>query len=170
MPNPRKIQGFMEPLKRWQEVRGSGVPSWRMELLPEEEAERGEDCVPPFNARNELSLLGFLREFENEAPPPTRLQSQPSGVNNTPAGAEDPDTLEREEAPNLVEVVASTITPTGVAATIDSEARGMEDPDRIGRPGKKTQGLHATLHQPSEAQSEMQTRGAKARIQRPPPG
>ena len=125
--------------------------------------------MPPFNARNKLSLLGFLSEFETEAPPPTLLQGQPSGVNNTPAGAEDPDTPAREEAPNQVEVVASTITPTGVAATVDSEARGIKDPDWIGRPGEETQGLHATHHQPSEAQAEMQTRGAMARIQKPPP-
>ena len=103
LPNPRKIQEFIEPLKRWQEVRGLGVPSWRKELLPEEEVERGEDCMPPLNTRNELSLLGFLREFKNEAPPPTRLQSPSSGVNNTPAGAEDPNPPEREEAPNQVE-------------------------------------------------------------------
>ena len=27
LPNPRKIQEFIEPLKMWQEVRGSGIPS-----------------------------------------------------------------------------------------------------------------------------------------------
>ena len=159
----------MEPLKRWQEVRGSGVPSLSKELLPEEEAERGEDCVPPFNARNELSLLGFLREFETEAPPPTLLQGQPSGVNNTPAGAEDPDTPAREEAPNQVEVVASTTTPTGVAATVDSEARRVEDPDLIGGPGEETQGLPDTYHQPVEAQAEMQNKGGKDQGSEPPP-
>ena len=47
LPNPRKIQGFRDPLKRWQEVRGSGIPSWRKELLPEEEVEGGEDGAPP---------------------------------------------------------------------------------------------------------------------------
>ena len=78
LPNPRKIQEFIEPLKRWQEVRGSGIPSLRKELLPKEEVERGEDCVPPLNTRNELSLIGFLREFETEAPPPALLQGQPS--------------------------------------------------------------------------------------------
>ena len=91
LPNSRKIQEFIEPLKRWQEISGSGVPSWRKELLPEEEGERGEDCVTPLNTRNELSLLGFLHEFEIEVPPPTLLQGQPSEVNHTPAGAEDPD-------------------------------------------------------------------------------
>ena len=147
LPNPKTIQEFVEPIKRWQEVKGSGVPSWKKELLPEEEAERGEGCVTPLKARRERSLLGFLREFENEAPPPTRLQSQPSGVTNTPAGAEDPDPPAREEAPNQV-----------------------EDQNMIGGPGEETQGLHDTHHQPAEAQAERQTRGARAWIQKPPPG
>ena len=93
-----------------------------------------------------MSLLGFLREFENEAPPPTGLQSQPSGVTNTPAGAEDPDPPAREEAPNQV-----------------------EDQNMSGGAGEETQGLHDTHHQPAEAQAKVQTRGAKARIQKPPP-
>ena len=39
----------------------------------------------------------------------------------------------------------------------------------IGGPGEETQGHPDTYHQLAENQAEMQTRGAKARIQRPPP-
>ena len=91
------------------EALGAGV------MKGEGDPTRGEDCMPPFNARKKLRLLGVLREFKTEAPPPTPMQGQPSGVNNTPAGAADLHTLAREEAPNQVEVVASTITPTGLA-------------------------------------------------------
>ena len=114
------------------------MPSWKKELLPEEETERGEGCMPPLNARNELSLLGFLREFQNEVSPPTRLQSQPSGASNTPAGAEDPDPPAVEEAPNQV-----------------------EDQNMSGGAGEETQGLHNTHHQPAEAQAKVQTRAVK---------
>ena len=83
--------------------------------------------------------------MENEAAPPIRLHSQPSGVNNTLPGAEDANPPAIEKAPNWV-----------------------EDLNMIGGPGKETQGLPDTYHQLAEAQAEMQTKGAKARVQKSP--
>ena len=69
--------------------------------------------MPPLPTRNELSLLGFLHEFETEAPPSTLLQEQHSEVNNTSAGAEDPITPAGAEDPNTPAGAEDPNTPSG---------------------------------------------------------
>ena len=40
LPDPKNISRFEEPVKVWLPVDSSGIPSWRKELLPEEEEVR----------------------------------------------------------------------------------------------------------------------------------
>ena len=63
---------------------------------PEKEAKKGEDCMPPPNTRNEPSPLKVPREFKTEARPPTLMQGQSFGGNDSLAGGEATNQAEAE--------------------------------------------------------------------------
>merc|ERR1719334_2865388 len=70
LPNPEKISEFKEPLRQWETVENTGIPSWNKDLLPEEEVEKPADWKPPTPPRVDISLISALEEFENESAKP----------------------------------------------------------------------------------------------------
>ena len=73
MPNPEKISEFKEPIRQWEPVSGSGIPSWRKALLPEEEEEKPADWRPPTPPKVDLSLQSAIKEFRDEKPKPPKI-------------------------------------------------------------------------------------------------
>jgi len=59
-----QIAGFLDPLRVWVEVQGSGVPPWRRDLLREEE--RGPNSPPPSPPKVDKSLVSYLAHFDHE--------------------------------------------------------------------------------------------------------
>ena len=73
MPNPEKISEFKEPIRQWEPVSGSGIPSWRKALLLEEEEEKPADWRPPTPPKVDLSLQSAIKEFRDEKPKPPKI-------------------------------------------------------------------------------------------------
>ena len=61
---------------QWETVDSSGIPSWRKELLPEDENPDSPDCIPPIPpipTRLNISLLDYIKEFEHETHQPPKM-------------------------------------------------------------------------------------------------
>ena len=65
LPNPDKISEFKDPLLQWEKVDNARTPSWRRDLLLEEEPEEVSHCIPP---PYEFSLMFAVQEFKFETP------------------------------------------------------------------------------------------------------
>ena len=70
LPAKKKVEKneFKEPLKIWEPVEHSTLPSWRKELLPEEEVKRPSDWRHPTPPRVDISLQLYKQEFREEIP------------------------------------------------------------------------------------------------------
>ena len=58
---------------QWETVDSSGIPSWRKDLLPEDENPDSPDCIPPIPTRPNISLLDYIKEFEHETHQPPKM-------------------------------------------------------------------------------------------------
>ena len=70
LPTKEKVEKneFKEPLKNWRPVKDSEVPSWRKELLPDEEVMQPSDWRPPTPPRVDISLQLYKQEYREETP------------------------------------------------------------------------------------------------------
>ena len=75
LPAKKKVEKneFKEPLKIWEPVEHSTLPSWRKELLPEEEVKRPSDWRHPTPPRVDISLQLYKQEFREEIPKLTKI-------------------------------------------------------------------------------------------------
>ena len=66
------IDGSVHQLQ-WEIVESSGIPSWRKDLLPEDENPGSPDCIPPMPTRPNISLLGYMKEFAHKTHQPPKM-------------------------------------------------------------------------------------------------
>jgi hypothetical protein len=70
LPAKQKVENeeFKEPLMNWISVEKSVIPSWRKDLLPEEENIPDRDWIPHTAPRVDISLQMYKEEFVEETP------------------------------------------------------------------------------------------------------